>query len=65
MSSDALHGQQGDEVEHGWIELSELVSDGHMTWFERQRYLYYSPAEARALFAEHIKSNGWTIKEEA
>src|SRR3954454_5970703 len=53
------------EWEHGWFSITELVSDGHMTWFETQRYLYYSPEEARELFLEHVKQNNWTIKEEA
>ena len=59
-----------EQVEHGewewgWITLTERVTDGHMTWFETQRYLYYSPEEARALFEQHIKDNNWIIKEEA
>lgn len=49
------------EAEYGWLSLSELVTDGYRTWWETQRYLYYSPEDARAEFAEHIKSNGWTI----
>lgn len=54
-----------EEKEYGWITISDFVNDGHMTWLESQRYLYYSPEEARALFEQHVKDNNWIIKEEA
>jgi hypothetical protein len=52
------------ETEYGWTSITELVTDGHMEWFETQRYLYYSPEEAKALFAEHVKNNNWTVVED-
>jgi hypothetical protein len=56
--------QEAEEFEHGWNSVSEFVTDGVNTWLETQRYLYYSPEEARSLFLEHVKANNWAIKEE-
>lgn len=43
----------------GGIELSTLVAGDGMRWFERQTYYGYTLREAKRMFREHVKANGW------
>jgi hypothetical protein len=49
------------ERRNGWIVVSDFVTDGADTWLETQRYLYYTQREARSLFREHVRENGWKV----
>lgn len=51
-----------DGLEWGWLTITELVTgpDGPRGgWFHTERFLYYSPAEARERFAEMLADKGW------
>lgn len=49
------------DAEYGWVTVSETVTDGISTWLKTERYLYYSPVEARALFTETLRVEGLQV----
>lgn len=57
--------QDEPEPEYGWTTISELVRDTTGAPFlHTERFLYYSPAEARALYLESIAAQGFVLTDD-
>lgn len=61
VGEDFSERESDPDYEWGWLVITELVTDGRDQWFETQRYLYYSPSEARAIFRERCAEKSWML----